>query len=189
MKNEITLAISNFTHHSNSNYVFEWCPIKYSNRKFKPCKKTMVLRQDFFAKSSSSTGSLQWFDSNLTSVQTIASSVQTIASSVPYNTFSIYKKESIIISLDDGNYETWSVTPTSTTKIGTANLGKASKKMYYFRPDPNLYIHHTCDSEGIYRYTFTSSTCDISPKSNYESFDFGIGDLAFRRQKLKVNIK
>jgi hypothetical protein len=81
--------------------------------------------------------------------------------------------------MKDGQYQVWELNTAGSSKKNQGNLIKASQKMFYFHPDPILYIQHTGELEKLYRYNLDIGTGSIKLMSDYPNFDFGIGDLAF----------
>jgi hypothetical protein len=100
--------------------------------------------------------------------------------SFSYHPFIIYQRSTLVLDLENGNYQIWTVSSSAATQISNPepSLGQKSEKMFYFHPDPTLYIQHYGELEKLYRYDIDPSAGTITPKAD-PFFDFGIGNLAF----------
>jgi hypothetical protein len=106
----------------------------------------------------------------------------TIKSDVPFGPIVIYDTNTMVIDLQNGKYQFWAISssPPATKNLAPEpDLKKSSNKMFYFHPDPLLYIQHTDELGKIYRYVINPAAGTLTPKADYASFDFGIGDLSF----------
>ena len=77
-----------------------------------------------------------------------------LATNVPHNPFVIYGTKTMVLDLQNGKYQIWAITSNSVLKNSAPepDLGKTSNNMFYFHPDPLLYIKHTGELEKLYRY-------------------------------------